>query len=717
MLMTEEADIFSLLRIVLARKPSEQAVQDLVKVPVRQTLLRMLVSDEFADNILNVMLRDKELPHEAKSIPLSDGDLLWIRRNVPLSDDSLKRLENLSDWYELFLIFLSDRTLDDALTVSYNQTARLARMRKRGAAVLAAGRPKPIVRAKPIEKPKPKPKAVPAPAPVVETPVKAAEPSLPSAKNPKIEPVAAPVVIQGAYEAGSGRKLLDDIRDGLDYGAARNALHDLFKRGATDILWLQSQTDAAGLPADIAYLIRYIAVRAYMRQEMFETAFTLSNELLQQEMMFRGLLPVDQARLYKMHALAALRSGRADRAVALYREMLVRYPEDWEVYYQLADNLGAAETQDAVRYFQYALRFAGRIPPALRISAADFLARNGEGKEAMMALLDVLKEDTPNPDVYIGLANLAFLRGDAEEWRRYVARYFEVQGLASGDIRIPDKKRLFTIGEQTSERRAGHPKISVIVTCYNAERTINQAVRSVCNQTLADLEIIVVDDSSKDRSRQIVKRMAGEDGRIKLVETKTNSGTYSARNLGIGKATGAFIAFHDSDDWMHPQHMERHLAATTDGYVASISNLIRMREDGFTIVRKGGGFRHNNPSSTFFRREVFDTIGLFDAVRAGADSEMLWRIRHHYGNETLLMMEDVLSIGLYHTESLTTKGATAFDEYRYSPVRLTYSESWNRWHFDRILNGEKLFMPDASKARAFAAPSELMAERVTEPAV
>ncbi|HVZ29416.1 MAG TPA: tetratricopeptide repeat protein, partial [Asticcacaulis sp.] len=361
--MTEEADIFSLLRIILARKPSEQAVQDLMKVPVRQTLLRMLVSDEFADNILNGMLRDKALPHEAKSIPFTNNDLVWIRGNIPLSDDSLARLDGLSDWYELFLILLSDRALDDALTMSYNQTARLARMRKRGAAVLAAGRPKPVVRPKPPEKSKPKPAPPPAPVAAKPTKAKAAEPVTPAAKTPKVEPVAAPVVVKEAYEVGSGRKLLDDIRDGLDYGATRNGLHELFKRGAIEILWLHSQAETAGVPAEIAYLIRYIAVRAYMRQEMFETAFTLSNELLQQEILFQGLLPVDKARLSKMYALAALRSGRADRAIALYREMLVRYPEDWEVYYQLADNLGAADLQDAVRYFQYALRFAGRIPP------------------------------------------------------------------------------------------------------------------------------------------------------------------------------------------------------------------------------------------------------------------------------------------------------------------------------------------------------------------
>jgi len=97
-----------------------------------------------------------------------------------------------------------------------------------------------------------------------------------------------------------------------------------------------------------------------------------------------------------------------------------------------------------------------------------------------------------------------------------------------------------------------YPLISVIVPVYNAEKYIERGVRSLMNQTYKNLEIILVDDGSKDASLEICNHLAEEDTRI-IVIHKENGGVSSARNAGLDIAKGEFIGFMDNDDLCHPQ--------------------------------------------------------------------------------------------------------------------------------------------------------------------
>lgn len=91
------------------------------------------------------------------------------------------------------------------------------------------------------------------------------------------------------------------------------------------------------------------------------------------------------------------------------------------------------------------------------------------------------------------------------------------------------------------------PKVSVIVPVFNAEKYLVECVESIRNQTLQDIEIILVDDGSTDGSPVICDELAKKDGRIKVVH-KTNGGVSSARNEGLKHVTGTYYAFVDSDD-------------------------------------------------------------------------------------------------------------------------------------------------------------------------
>ena len=97
--------------------------------------------------------------------------------------------------------------------------------------------------------------------------------------------------------------------------------------------------------------------------------------------------------------------------------------------------------------------------------------------------------------------------------------------------------------------------ISVIVPVYNIKEYLERCVLSICNQTYKNLEIILVDDGSTDGSGDICDRLAKEDNRIRVFH-KENGGSSSARNLGIREATGEYLGFIDSDDYIEPDMYE-----------------------------------------------------------------------------------------------------------------------------------------------------------------
>ena len=91
-------------------------------------------------------------------------------------------------------------------------------------------------------------------------------------------------------------------------------------------------------------------------------------------------------------------------------------------------------------------------------------------------------------------------------------------------------------------------KVSVIIPVYNAEKYLKKCLDSVINQTLPDIEIICVNDCSKDSSLNILKEYSLKDERIKIIDCEQNGGESVARNIGIDNASGDYLAFVDNDD-------------------------------------------------------------------------------------------------------------------------------------------------------------------------
>lgn len=100
------------------------------------------------------------------------------------------------------------------------------------------------------------------------------------------------------------------------------------------------------------------------------------------------------------------------------------------------------------------------------------------------------------------------------------------------------------------------PLITIGMTCYNAAGSIERAVRSALAQNWVELEVVVVDDASSDESAALLKALAVEDKRIRLITHAKNKGVAAARNTLVQEARGVFLAFFDDDDVSAPERLQ-----------------------------------------------------------------------------------------------------------------------------------------------------------------
>lgn len=106
---------------------------------------------------------------------------------------------------------------------------------------------------------------------------------------------------------------------------------------------------------------------------------------------------------------------------------------------------------------------------------------------------------------------------------------------------------------------ANNPLVSIIIPNYNREHKVVRAVRSCLSQSYTNLEVVVVDDGSTDGSQEVLRKLAGEDSRIRPILNSVNRGGNHCRNVGLQECRGAYVAFLDSDDEYHPAKIETQL--------------------------------------------------------------------------------------------------------------------------------------------------------------
>ncbi len=264
-------------------------------------------------------------------------------------------------------------------------------------------------------------------------------------------------------------------------------------------------------------------------------------------------------------------------------------------------------------------------------------------------------------------------------------------------------------GKCLKNQREG-PRVTIIVAAYNTREYIGKSILSLLKQTWENIEIIVVDDASTDDTLEVLKGIAKQDQRLKIVRELENQGPYAARMKAIGMATGEFLTCHDSDDWAHPEKIARQVKPMLQDsrLVATTSCWVRMTAEDKFYVRKSWPLIHHNPASPMFRKDaILNIIGGFDMVRAGADSEFYERLKLSFGANKIRQVDGILTIGSHRTSSITNCKETGVIDFKPSHSRIAYWEAWRHWHIECIRKGISPKMPSCG-GRPFNAPDEIV---------
>lgn len=206
-------------------------------------------------------------------------------------------------------------------------------------------------------------------------------------------------------------------------------------------------------------------------------------------------------------------------------------------------------------------------------------------------------------------------------------------------------RNISTLGRGKTSVDKG-PLISVILTTFNAELTIDFAIKSILNQSYSNLELIVVDDSSSDGTSRIVQKWVEADSRVSLIENTSNVGPYKSRNIGVGKSTGAFIAIQDADDVSLPHRLQTQLALFTQETQAVLGQHVRVNKHGLLGLENDGSILGHGPVTLLVRRQALSEVGLFAEVRTRGDKEFESRLEHFYGSGAVLRVPELLTCAL-----------------------------------------------------------------------
>src|ERR1043165_5680489 len=131
------------------------------------------------------------------------------------------------------------------------------------------------------------------------------------------------------------------------------------------------------------------------------------------------------------------------------------------------------------------------------------------------------------------------------------------------------------------------PRITIGLTCFNAEQTIGRALMSALSQDWPDFEVVVVDDASSDASWKIVEECSVRDSRVKQIRHAVNLGPASARKTILDSATGSIVAFFDDDDEIFPERVRLQYETLREYEKASGTDLVACYASGMSRYPNG----------------------------------------------------------------------------------------------------------------------------------
>ena len=421
------------------------------------------------------------------------------------------------------------------------------------------------------------------------------------------------------------------------------------------------------------------AARCAYRAKNYDIAFPVFQEIINQGT-YRY---IREAGMYSIH-IAVNHYRDDDKVIEICRILLDKYLQCF-----------SGKNNSHVPVTQMALAFA----------------RNGKW-ESGLRLADHHRTLFKSSSEYYLLKSQLYLVGkDFDSHLNMVKQSFAYHDPLNLNFETNDEMKRCRVNDLHSsyEPKFSGPLVSVIMTVYGFNELVKHAIRSVQEQSYDNLELIIVDDCSSDNDFEQLREVSKEDNRIKIVQMNKNGGTYSAKNYGMSIANGKYIAFHDSDDWLHPRKIETQVSLMLEqpNLVATFSNYFRVDESGNVIFRGIGAVRPACISLVMDREAILTKIGYFDSVRVSADSEYEYRIISVFGEERVEYLPSPLLIASVRSESLSQGGKFAVGWSGLSGHRLDYRREYTKWHDsdDFKLNP---YIEIQSQNRRFPAPKEMM---------
>lgn len=225
-------------------------------------------------------------------------------------------------------------------------------------------------------------------------------------------------------------------------------------------------------------------------------------------------------------------------------------------------------------------------------------------------------------------------------------------------------------------------KISVLVAVYNTEKYLHQCLDSLINQTFDDIEIICINDASTDCSLNILQTYEKKDNRVKVLEMPLNSGSAKARNAGLRVATGDFVAFVDSDDWVSTDAFEQIYNTfisfpKTDSVLFHVKNVFSNgREESYFM----DDFDHLDGYTSFINSLTWKIHGIY-VVRKTIHLQFPY-------DESAISYSDDNTTRLHYLNSREVRMCDAIYYYRQHKTSVTHRISLRR--FDYLLANKSM---------------------------
>lgn len=227
------------------------------------------------------------------------------------------------------------------------------------------------------------------------------------------------------------------------------------------------------------------------------------------------------------------------------------------------------------------------------------------------------------------------------------------------------------------------PLVSVIVPIYNSEKFLDECIQSVLNQTLKEIELILVDDASPDNSFEIMQKYALCDERVVIVRNAIN-GHPNARNAGILVAKADYLGFVDADDWVAPDMFEKLYSATNGGkHDIVIGEYEWVYADGRIV-------RDSNVDDRYITGDVRDVV-IADSTNGGRLFTNIWR-KNLILEDNLLFLDDnhycdFIVSAWYMKANSVAKVSEPFYKYRINSISITAKKDNIRF-FNRLYSAK-----------------------------